>query len=208
MTLAPSCRVLLAINDGAIEDFLTKHPGLSRYPCIHFSGAHQSARAWAAHPLQSFAHSLYGLADYQRIPFILDKDAPDFAELFPGLANPHYRLEAAQRPLYHALLMLGGNCCTLLWQKVFAQAERMGLDRSLFRVYAERIIENVFSDPQKALSGPLVRADHTTLRLHQECLEGDPFQAIHQAFVSAYFTDPDLQYDAKERYEHSGSAPR
>src|SRR4029453_5128811 len=55
----PDTRALLAISDAAIEPFLSAHPELANVVRVHFSGRLVSPQAIGAHPLFSFAGTLY-----------------------------------------------------------------------------------------------------------------------------------------------------
>src|SRR5262245_33832095 len=71
----PDTRVLLAISDSAIEPFLAAHPDLASTVRVHFSGRLVSPHAVGAHPLFSFAGTLYERELYERIPFVIDRGA-------------------------------------------------------------------------------------------------------------------------------------
>src|SRR5262245_47872760 len=66
-------RVLLAISDAAIEPFVSSHPELQETVRVHFSGRLVTPLAIGAHPLFSFASSLYTRDLYERIPFVIDE---------------------------------------------------------------------------------------------------------------------------------------
>jgi hypothetical protein len=67
---------LLAISDSAIEPFISAHPELETVVRVHFSGRLSSPVAIGAHPLFSFAGTLYDRALYERIPFAIERGAP------------------------------------------------------------------------------------------------------------------------------------
>jgi len=114
-----STHVLLLISDTAIESLITDHPSLSDQCCVHFSGALVTDLAYGAHPLMTFGPEFYALEDYQQIPWIIEKEAPPFSELLPGLPNPSFSIEKDKKDYYHALCVMSNNFTTLLWQKFF-----------------------------------------------------------------------------------------
>ena len=59
------------------------------------------------------------LDTYKKTPFILDKNSPDFSELFPLLKNPNFKLDHTQKPLYHAACVMSNNFTTILWEHAF-----------------------------------------------------------------------------------------
>jgi 2-dehydropantoate 2-reductase len=184
--VAPDTRVLLAISDGAIEPFITSHPELEGARKIHFSGRLSTPLAYGAHPLFSFASTLYERELYDRIPFIVDRGAPPLSELIPGLPNPSFEIDPEQRARYHALCVLAGNFTTLLWRKFFFE---LGWELDLPREQALPYLESIVRGLQgqgAPLSGPLARGDQATIENNIQALEGDPFQEVYRAFVSAY----------------------
>ncbi len=183
-------RVLLLIADDAIEDFLARYVNGEPPLWIHCSGSVITPLAHCAHPLMTFGDELYDLDTYRRIPFICDRGPRGFAELFEGLANPHTTIVPELRPLYHALCTLGGNFTTVLWLKVFREAERrLGIERELFLPYLEQVASNL-AHSRSPLTGPLARGDEHTIARHLETLAGDPFEGVYRAFVEAYRKDP------------------
>jgi hypothetical protein len=134
-----------------------------------------------------FGKQLYTLSQYQSVPFIIDHDAPPFDELLPGLSNQHVILQKSLKPKYHALCVLGGNFSCMLWQKLFAGFEtELNLPPSMAHAYLLQHTQNLLSDPESALTGPLVRRDANTILRNFAALDADPFQDIYQSFVSCY----------------------
>jgi hypothetical protein len=184
--LARAGAVVVLISDDAIEPFLARRATGDRPPWIHCSGSLTTPLADCAHPLMLFGDELYDHATYRRIPFVTERGRRSFPELFPGLANPHSEIDPGLKGLYHTLCTMGGNLSTLLWMKVFEDAEgRLGLERELFYPYLEQVTRSlmVSADP---LTGPLARGDERTVARHLAALVGDPFEGVYRAFVAAY----------------------
>jgi predicted short-subunit dehydrogenase-like oxidoreductase (DUF2520 family) len=179
--------VLLLINDNAIESFIETQLQTYQGIIIHCSGSLVTERAYGAHPLMTFSEKLYELAHYQVIPFILDHDTPAFTELFPGLSNQTVRLHKSLKPKYHALCVLSGNFSCLMWQKLFNTFEHeFNIPPSVAHHYLSQQTHNLLTDPQRALTGPLVRGDMNTIANNLSALENDPFQAVYQSFITCY----------------------
>jgi predicted short-subunit dehydrogenase-like oxidoreductase (DUF2520 family) len=82
---------------------------------------------------------------------------------------------------------MSGNFTVLLWQKMFGDLEkRLGVPGAAAMPYLERVAANLRANPQGALTGPLARGDHQTIRKNIEALEGDRYQKIYQSFVDAH----------------------
>lgn len=186
-TLNHATHVLLLINDSAIESFIETQLQTYQGMVIHCSGSLVTERAYGAHPLMTFSEKLYDLALYQTIPFILDHDAPEFTELFPGLQNQYVRLQKSLKPKYHALCVLSGNFSCLMWQKLFNTLEHeFNIPGSMAHPYLSQQTHNLLTDPHRALTGPLARGDSNTIASNLSALENDPFQAVYQSFITCY----------------------
>jgi predicted short-subunit dehydrogenase-like oxidoreductase (DUF2520 family) len=196
--VATSTHVLILITDQAIEEFMAKYLKNTSALCIHFSGSLASKYAYGAHPLMCFTPNLYTLEQYQTIPFVIDEDAPPFAELLPGLSNPHARLAKNLKAKYHALCVMSGNFSCLLWQKLFASLEQeFHLPKQFAYPYLQQQMQNLLTDSASALTGPLVRQDRATIEKNIAALAHDPFQMIYKSFVTAY-----QQLQEENTHEH------
>jgi len=178
--------ILVLTSDQAIES-IVKTVALPEKYWIHFSGALVTNLAFGAHPLMTFNESLYSYEEYSAIPFVLDHDAPAFDRLLPGLQNPHVRLQKDLKPKYHALCVAAGNFSCLLWQKLFSTFENdFNIPSSYAHPYLQKQTENLIQDYTKALTGPLVRHDQTTIKKNLSALTADPFQQIYESFLLCY----------------------
>lgn len=178
---AGATHALLLVSDGAIEAVARRTPAKMR---VHFSGSLTTPLAQGAHPLMTFGETLYTLEEYKKIPFVVDKDAPDFAKLLPGLPNPHVRLSPELKAKYHALCVLAGNAGCMLWQKLFSSLEKeFGIPASTAHPYLQKQTENLIADYKTALTGPFARGDQETIARNLKALEGDPFHAVYKSIA-------------------------
>ena len=185
--MAPCGTVMVLISDAAIEPFLAAWPALAAHRLVHCSGGLVTAAAECAHPLMTFGPDLYDLTVYQHIAFVLDAGRTPFADLLPGLPNPSFTIDAADRPPYHAHCVMAGNFTTLLWRKLFDLLEqRLGIPDEAAHPFLIRTVQNLMTDPGRALTGPLARGDGATIAANLAALEGDPFAEIYSAFARAY----------------------
>ena len=179
--------ILLLISDQQIEAFIQQHLTNTSALLVHFSGSLISEKAHGAHPLMTFSHSLYDIDQYQRIPFVVDQDAPAFEDLLPGLPNAHVRLDKSLKAKYHALCVMSGNFSCMLWQKLFSSFEQeLKIPATIAEHYLRQQTQNLMTHPQTALTGPLVRGDVLTIEKNLNALEGDPFKEIYESFVRCY----------------------
>jgi len=180
--ISEATHVLLAISDSAIESFYRKHLAGLDLTAVHFSGALNISDVIAAHPLMTFGPDLYERDTYFRIHFVLT-GATKLSEALPGLPNEFSFLAPENKALYHALCVMGGNFPVILWQKMFAELERLGIPREAAHVYLETILHNTIKNPATALTGPLARGDKATVIKNIEALENDPFQEVYFTFA-------------------------
>lgn len=185
--LEDATHVLILISDDSIESFLGENrAALAGKIPVHCSGSLVSTLAQGAHPLMTFTEELYPVESYRRIPFLVEKGERSFEELLPGLPNPHYDLEAAEKPLYHALCVLSGNFTSLLWAKVFGEFEgKLRLPREVAYPYLERICLNLMNSRVNPVTGPLVRQDRGTVERNLEALGEDPYRNVYEGFLKA-----------------------
>jgi predicted short-subunit dehydrogenase-like oxidoreductase (DUF2520 family) len=176
--------ILLWIRDDAIEPFLQRADFTGR-TMIHASGSLRTPLASAMHPLYTFGPDLYASGVYPTIPFICDEDGPAFGEVFPDLANPNWTIASAQRPLYHAACVMGGNFSTLLWNRAMEIFRELGLPAEAAIPYLERTCANVAEHGPGALTGPLARGDRRTIEANLAALDRDAWGEVYRAIVGA-----------------------
>lgn len=187
--LASADRVLLAIRDDALGDFVRAQNRNPAALWVHFSGSRVIDGAWSAHPLSTFAGAAYPLAVYETIPFIIEQEGPPLAELLPGLDNPSATLPRAAKPLYHALSVAAGNFTQMLWQQLFRTfEEHLGLDADVALPYLRQTARNLEQavDQESVLTGPIARGDQGTIRSNINALRSaqlDALAEVYEAFL-------------------------
>lgn len=187
--LSRADRVLLAIRDDALGDFVRAHNRDTAAMWIHFSGSRVIDGAWSAHPLSTFAGAAYPIAVYETIPFIVEQEGPPFAELLPGIDNPSATLPRAAKPLYHALSVAAGNFTQMLWQQLFRTfEEHLGLEVDVALPYLRQTARNLeqAAGEESVLTGPIARGDHDTIRSNLNALrvaQLDALAEVYEAFL-------------------------
>lgn len=188
--LSQAFYVLLAISDGALEDFFKTHRSQApQAQWIHFSGASQIEGLISTHPLMSFGPELYSLDHYKKIHFVLTGTS-DLKTLFPFWSNSFSVLPAEKKALYHSLCVLGGTLPVLLWQKMSEGFKDLGLSSEAGDFYLQTVLKNYLQHREKALTGPLARKDLVTIQKNLASLEKDSYQKIYSAFVEAQNINP------------------
>ncbi|MEN8164368.1 MAG: DUF2520 domain-containing protein [Acidobacteriota bacterium] len=180
--------ILLAVNDDALGPFAEAHPFLSDRTTVHFSGCRVMASIPGIHPVMTFGPELYALETYRAMPFVEEAGGLTFGEVFPALENPSWSLDPEDKPLYHALCVLGANGTAVLASTVFGQLEsRLGLPRTLLAPLMEKTLENALVRGGEALTGgPWVRGDAETIDSNLEALKGNPMAGLYHACLQAH----------------------
>ena len=181
---ARSSHLWLALSDQALPEWTEKLEPLNK-TILHSSGALEIDGAHSVHPLMSFRAELYDDDFYSRLAFVTTSPK-ERGELMPGLKNSLSVIPAEKKAFYHAMCVLAGNGSVLLWQKFFAEMTALGIPTSAAATYADRVHQNLMTDPKTALTGPLVRGDRMTLLKNLAALEGDPYQDVLQALIQSY----------------------
>lgn len=176
--------ILLAVADGAIDGLAAMFDDTR--PLVHFSGCATHDRAVGLHPLASFGDALFDLNFYQQIPFVGEKGRATLGDIFPALPNPFFEIAAEQKPLYHALCAMAGNFSVMLWQKLFFDLQKLGIEGAAMMPFLQSVTQNLTNDPVNALTGPVVRGDKTTVAAHLTALQGDEAEKLYQAFIEFY----------------------
>lgn len=156
---------------------------------LHASGAQVIPGLRSVHPLMTFGNEYYNHATYHRIPFVLEAqyDGETEKTILGGLPNPAVFLEGEKRPLYHALVSASGNFPSLLWADVFHRFEKgLSLPRELLAPFLFQSLTNLIRSGEEAITGPIIRGDHATVRAHQTALAGTPLGDLYAAFVKFF----------------------
>ena len=184
--LAPCTTVFLLLKDSAIAPFIAAQPFLKAKQLIHFSGSLSVAGAAAMHPFMPLASRPLTLAAYRALPFALEPGV-SLKNLVPEFSNPVFRVPRGQKARYHALCALGANLPVLLWTKVMADlGKNFSIPPKAAQAYFSASLENFVSDPAGALSGPIARGDHATVKADIKALGRDPFARIYKVFADTY----------------------
>ena len=183
-----STHVLLLISDQSIADFYTTHlKGKGKKVC-HFSGALSVPEIAGAHPLMTFGDDIYPEEFYRQLRFVISS-ADSLNEILPGLPNSFTVIPESQRALYHSLCVLGGNFSAVLLQKMILEFKEMGIPKEASRLFIEQTVANIFTDPERALTGPIPRRDAGTVQKNIDSLNQDPYQKIYRAFLELQWPD-------------------
>lgn len=189
---APASLILIAVPDDAIasvahqlqsQHFLTPASVL-----LHFSGVHpaaimrhpnSSAALGCLHPLLPFADRQMAVKQLPSAAFTLEGDQPALerataiVQLFSARA---WTIKAEHKHLYHAAVCIASNYLVTLIDETSQLLEICGIDNHQSTVFLEPLLtatlENITNKgTQQALTGPIVRGDIGTIKLHLDALK-------------------------------------
>lgn len=186
--LAGCTHVLVLIHDREIVPFVEKYNGNGdmNIVWVHFSGLLNTELAYSAHPLAAFSNQFFDRDFYKSIPFALVRGGIPFTKLLPGLPNPHFEIDIAERERYHAMCVVAGNFSTLLWMR-FAEFlnHELKVPERLMIPYLRSTLYNL-ENTDDPLSGPLKRDDQETIQRNLAALEGTSIFDLYKAFLKFY----------------------
>jgi len=184
--------VLIALPDdqiGAMAARLRREGHLAAGTIlVHFSGIHPASlllgeegpllHALAVHPLQSFADAVMGVRQLPGSPCSVEGEEtllPLGEALVRDIGGVPFRLDAEKKPLYHAAAAVASNYLVALTAAAgeimaacgFGEEEAFRLLSPLLRGTGKNLAA---LGPRLALTGPIARGDHQTVRKHLRAL--------------------------------------
>lgn len=178
--IKPRDIALLCLSDDALETFYQEN--LKEYRCVHFSGAKTIEGILGAHPLMMFGDDLLSLAEYKKIPFVVD-NKEKFNEYFSSLENPFYEIAENDKAHYHALCVMAGNFTNFLWDEVKKSFQHdLALDPAVLNPYMNEVFKNI-AKAEMSHTGPIVRGDIKTIESNLMALKNNHHKNIYQSFL-------------------------
>jgi predicted short-subunit dehydrogenase-like oxidoreductase (DUF2520 family) len=150
----------------------------------------KGAQTASVHPNQSFPRKLNDENAFKGVYFALEggEQARAAAEnIVHDLGGHPFVIQAEDKPVYHAACSVASNLFVALLDVALSLLQQCGLEpdtgRELLLPLVERTLQNVKKlNTSEALSGPIVRGDHKSVKKHLDALEKSPF------FREAYIT--------------------
>ncbi len=190
---AASDMILITTRDDQIEEAclgLARSRGIEKRHLVgHMSGAGSStilqaakdagAAVFSLHPLQAFADPDKAVEQLPETFFSLEGDDPRLEEvkkLMARLGNPLFLITAEQKPLYHLAACIMSNYLVTLMDLGLEALGLVGIGadsgfKAMYPLIAGTL-ENIRSQgTASALTGPLARADISTIATHLSALE-------------------------------------
>jgi predicted short-subunit dehydrogenase-like oxidoreductase (DUF2520 family) len=212
--------IILSVPDddipGVVKELASQDMEWQDKLIFHCSGLHPSsllleleskgALTASVHPNQTFPRKLKDPNAFQGVYFALEgsDQARAMAEsIVLDLGGHPFAIRAEDKPVYHAACSVASNFFVALLDVALALLQQCGLEpdtgRDLLLPLVERTLQNVKNlNTSAALSGPIVRGDHRSVKDHLDALEKLPF------YREAYIT---LATQALEIAKRRGELP-
>ena len=165
---------------------------------MHLSGKHGLAvldplpgvLTIAAHPVMTFTGTSLDLDRLDDCPFGVTADreaAPVAAALVMEMGGDPVEVAEDRRVLYHAALAHGANhLVTLVAQTLdLLSAAGVAEPERIARPLLSAALDNALREGDRALTGPVARGDHETVRAHVDELSDPSVQRTYQAMALA-----------------------
>ena len=183
--------LFLTVPDGSIREVYSEiiQSDIEGKCLVHCSGAMSSmifsgigqkgARGCSVHPICAVSDKLTGYQDLSKAYFTIEgKDVADVEELIRSCGNVVEAISAEDKVKYHAAAVCASNLVAGLYDLAAGLLKDCGLSESfaghalqpLFMGNAENVVS---VGAVRALTGPVERADITTVEKHLVALEGE-----------------------------------
>lgn len=181
-------QIWILINDTNIDAFIQEYLlNKTNAQLIHCSGALNSSYAIDLHPLMTFSNELYSEPVYKNMCFVsAHPQAQTYMSDFP---NSVRTISPEQKARYHSICVLSGNFTSLLWREAEQMYNQLGLSRTDWIPYLQRITDNLIADSQNAATGPIVRKDNKTIEANLQALTDTKVAPIYESFVKAFYPE-------------------
>ena len=134
----------------------------------------------------SFPQNLLPDDVYSKIHFVIN-GTENLNQALPNFKNQFTVLNDENKSLYHALCVLAGNFPQLLWHEITQEMKALQLPAEALDLYIKQITENYLAYKERAITGPLVRRDLTTIEKNLASLESKPkLKKIYSTFTKEF----------------------
>jgi predicted short-subunit dehydrogenase-like oxidoreductase (DUF2520 family) len=199
--------IILSVPDddipGVVKELASRELDWEGKLVFHCSGLHPSsllhdleskgALTVTVHPNQSFPSKLKDANAFQGVYFALEggEQARAMAEnIVRDLGAHPFVIRAEDKPVYHAACSVASNFFVALLDVAVSLLQQCGLEqntgRDLLLPLVERTLQNVKKfNTSGALSGPIVRGDHKSVKNHLDALEKfPPYRQMYATLAS------------------------
>ena len=161
--------------------------------CLLHDFESRGALIASVHPNQSFPRKLKDAKAFQGVYFALeggDKARAMAENIVRDLGGHPFVIRAEDKPVYHAACSVASNFFVALLDVAVSLLQQCGLEpntgRDLLLPLVERTLQNVKKfNTSEALSGPIVRGDHKSIKRHLDALVKYP--PYHQLYITLAF---------------------
>lgn len=146
------------------------------------------AKVASFHPIQSFSSKETPAVHWRKIFITLEGDEEALAlarEIIQKIGARPLEIARKNKPLYHAACSLASNHFVSLFSLASELLEQVGFEKSQALEALKPLVDGTWknlkpTDPSRALTGPIVRADWVTVREHLHALK--PFPLAREVY--------------------------
>lgn len=166
---------------------------------IHCSGALNSTllkpvaekgcKTASFHPLKAFNTSVLDKEVFKKCDCVAEGDLPSLnllSQLCKQLGANFIQIQTDQKATYHAAAVIASNYLVTLAARSIELLQQIGISTSAAKSMISKLMQsslnniNQAEDAAKALTGPLVRGDLATIKLHLEAITNPDILALYQ----------------------------
>ena len=180
---------LICVSDRAVEE-VSLHIPFSDVLVAHTSGSlprevlKGSYRKASFYPLQTFSREQK--LNYSEIPFFIDAESPEDADILKHLASKIsssvMEIRFEQRQYLHLTAVFACNFVNHLFARAKEIADAQDLPFRYFLPLIDETVKKIHhANPENVQTGPAVRNDKTVLELHKKLITNNETANIYEA---------------------------
>ena len=172
--------IFITVSDDSIHSVVNALGNLPDKIICHTSGAKGSVfgidtyASASLHPPLAFTSADMDIAVLDDISFVLEGSGRGFDKFRTFLSDHSIKflqINSADKPAYHAAACMVSNYMATLLHCGQSILQEIGLDESVFDALIVNNLSNILkTSPSQALTGPIMRGDVSTVKLHLEHL--------------------------------------
>ena len=164
----------------------------------------------SVHPMRSFANPKLSAEQYKGTYCAIEGDEeaiPVVSALFESIGSITYKIDKEKKSLYHAAGVFASNYLVTLSQQALSCMENAGVEKKMAMDIITNIMKGTVSNlestssPDKSLTGPIKRADISTIRKHMDSLENSDQRHLYSALGKATISLTDHDENKKTSIE-------
>lgn len=148
----------------------------------------------SVHPMRSFARPELSVDEYSGTYCAIEGDneaLPTIHALFNAIGSVTFEIDKTKKSLYHAAGVFASNYCVTLAQQALLCLQEVGVEHDMAIHLITTIMQSTVTNlvttlsPKKSLTGPIQRADVSTILQHMAALSNIEQQELYSMLGKA-----------------------